>query len=418
MLRLAVRRAVSQTFRNPEPVISSPSPLRLLSTNAAAKKSQPERIAGEMIRYALVDGRTRSSGDWREESMRILEQGVSNLENGEQGSRDAVGLLMLAMSTLLYERGKYQDAMEKLEAIHQKNYSLPLKVASWEGLMGVKMETEQDVNYSVSADDYFLTKGDLNILKLRENSIKGFAALLNGEIESAKSFFDECQDFNTNTYYNQIENALLSYGEYLHSIGNFNLAREMYEKCIEKCDEINVSREYSLSGANMVPEETYLASVCSLGQLLSHTGKMNEAEEMLTKALTSAETHFGKSHPKVGVVLTCIAKMYKEKAKLEGSSSIIVQEGLYRKALDILKAPDLNSEANDVALEKRDIISLARGGYAELLLIQQNRREEGERMKKWSESIWRNRRLSLAEALDFSESSKFSIVDTHVCRII
>lgn len=58
------------------------------------------------------------------------------------------------------------------------------------------------------------------------------------------------------------------------------------------------------------------------------------------------------------------------------------------------------------------------GGYAELLLIQQNRKEEGEKMKRWAESVWRNHRLTLAEALDFSESSKLAVIDTRICRII
>jgi len=39
-----------------------------------------------------------------EEAMRILEQGASNLQGGGEGSAEAVGLLMLAMSTLLYRR--------------------------------------------------------------------------------------------------------------------------------------------------------------------------------------------------------------------------------------------------------------------------------------------------------------------------
>ena len=36
--------------------------------------------------------------------MRILEQGASNLQGGGEGCGEAVGMLMLAMSTLLYRR--------------------------------------------------------------------------------------------------------------------------------------------------------------------------------------------------------------------------------------------------------------------------------------------------------------------------
>lgn len=58
------------------------------------------------------------------------------------------------------------------------------------------------------------------------------------------------------------------------------------------------------------------------------------------------------------------------------------------------------------------------GGYGEVLCVQQNRNAEGERMKRWAEDWWRNRRLSLAEALDISESSKVLVVDTRICRAL
>jgi hypothetical protein len=38
--------------------------------------------------------------------MRILEQGASNLQGGGEGAAEAVGMLMLAMSTLLYRRSE------------------------------------------------------------------------------------------------------------------------------------------------------------------------------------------------------------------------------------------------------------------------------------------------------------------------
>jgi len=138
----------------------------------------------------------------------------------------------------------------------------------------------------------------------------------------------------------------------------------------------------------------------------------------LTKALTKAEQHFGPTHPKVGVVLTCIATMFKHKAKLEASSALLIQEGLFRKAIDLLKAPSLDSEVADMQVAKRDIVALARGGYADILCIQQSRKAEGERMKNWAEAAWKNRRLSLAQALEFSEPSQAAVIDTRICRVL
>lgn len=59
------------------------------------------------------------------------------------------------------------------------------------------------------------------------------------------------------------------------------------------------------------------------------------------------------------------------------------------------------------------------GGYGEALSVQQNRKDEGEKMKRWAEAAWRNRRLSLAEALEISEPSlKLPVIDTRICRAL
>lgn len=67
-------------------------------------------------------------------------------------------------------------------------------------------------------------------------------------------------------------NVLLSYGEYLHCNGNFTSAKDMYELAVNASNTKDISREYFLTAANMVPEEVSLAGTCALGQILSHTG--------------------------------------------------------------------------------------------------------------------------------------------------
>ncbi|KAL6609859.1 hypothetical protein ACP70R_039828 [Stipagrostis hirtigluma subsp. patula] len=390
---------------------------------AAAGETQPERVAAEMVRYALGGAAHRSSP---EEAMRILEQGASNLQGGGEGSAEAVGLLMLAMSTLLYRSGKRHDAMEKLKATQQVAPSTAFRVAAWEALMGLHMEAGQEISSSVSPDDSVDLSikdddnkwSDQDHLKFRVNTIKGLIALLNGETESATQLFtDGCFDFCAGRK-NQTENAFFSFGEYLHCVGDFPMATQVYERVLEAVRVEDTSGNL-LAAGNMVPEEVSLGATCSYGQLLSHSGKFGEAEDYLTRALQKAEEQFGANHPKVGIVLTCVARMYKLKAKFEGSSSIMVQEGLYRKALEVLKAPAINSEGASKQMDWRDIISLARGEYAELLLIQSNRKAEGERMKEWAEDAWRNRRLTLAQALEFAEPSKPTVVvDTRIGRVV
>uniref|UniRef100_A0A452Z9C1 MalT-like TPR region domain-containing protein n=1 Tax=Aegilops tauschii subsp. strangulata TaxID=200361 RepID=A0A452Z9C1_AEGTS len=121
--------------------LSAPKPRPPLARHyAAVGETQPERVAAEMVRYALGGAGHQSPS---EDAMRILEQGASNLQGGGEGAAEAVSLLMLAMSTLLYRSGRREDAMEKLKATQQVAPSAAFRVAAWEALMGIRMEASQ-----------------------------------------------------------------------------------------------------------------------------------------------------------------------------------------------------------------------------------------------------------------------------------
>ncbi|WOL04772.1 hypothetical protein Cni_G13494 [Canna indica] len=399
---------------------------RFFGTGGGDAYSPPERLALDMIRYALDHARAQKSSDSYGHAMLVLEQGLSNLRIGAEvvegsGSSDnAMGMLLLAMSTLHYERGELKDSADKLEMVHKLGrVSLDVKVAAWESCAGLDLEAGQDVNALLVTDNcsYCLQSSIESglpvskVTQLRAKSIKGFVDLVNRQHDSLYHGLEG--DINQL----DVGASLLSWGEVSHCVGNFSLAKECYAKALLTSEANRTSNFSYLASANMVPEEVIIGANCALGQHFTHSGKFEEAEELLTKALVKAEEHFGLTHPKVGVVLTCIAIMYKHKAQKEASSSILIQEGLYRKAIDLLKAPMLDCE-DVVPLNRSDVIALARAGYADLLCIQQNRKEEGERMKKWAQSMWKNRRLSLAEALEFSDTSKPAVVDTRICRVL
>lgn len=357
----------------------------------------------------------------------MLEQGLANLSQADSADEDGVGMVLLAMSTLLSEREQFNDAMEKLQMVLDLGRSsLGMRVAAYEGLIGLHLEAGQDVTSSILADkclQLFTSRPEnegnaIEDLYIRANAIKGLVELLVGNIVSAELHFrmHQFNDLLEDKWY--MGNVALSHGEFLHATGHFALAKDFYQKAV-KASEIHGSSEAStLAAANIISGEVSLEATCALGQLATHSGNFTDAEEILTKALTKAEEHFGSSHPNVGVVLTCIAIMFGHKAKMERSSSILIQEGLYRRAIDLLKAPSLDFEVAEMPAARRDILALARGGYAEVLCVQQNRKGEGERMKKWAEYVWRNHRLSLADALEITEPSKVAIIDARVHRVI
>lgn len=382
--------------------------------------SNPNPVSLQMINYALSHARSLKSEVSYGQSMIVLEQCLEQTSESD----DSRALVFMAMSTLLSERGNYDEAIEKLKSVQDlSSSSVGLRVAAMEALVGLYLELGQDDTSTMLADKCLIILGQNEhklsgrggeVIRARANAVKGLVELVHGDIQSAECFFGPGDNEGL------IGSAALSYGELLHAKKNLSLAKELYEKLVRELSEKkDIGNSYSLAACNMSPEEVLLTATCALGQLEAQLGNFGDAEEILTRALNKAEKHFGSYHPKVGVVLTCIALMFRRKATQERSSSLLIQEGLYRRALELLKAPPLDTEGAEANVPRRDIIALARGGYGEALCVQQNRKEQGEEMKRWAESAWRNRRLLLAEALEMSESSsKAVVIDTRISRAL
>lgn len=406
--------------------LSSSSPYRLIH-DGIIKSPNANPVALQMIDYALSLAKSQKSDESHAQAMLVLEQCLSSQssENQDVVTHNSKGMVLLAMSSLLSARGSYDDAMEKLQNIQDLIHShLDVRVAAMEALVGLNLEMGNDDTSSVLADKCLELLGkvelknsdeDSEVANARAKAIKGLAELVQGNVESAEPFF---QGFLDNK--GCIGNAALSYGEFLHATRNFSLAKDFYQKVIQ---EVAKKKDFTdiraLAACNMASEEVLLGATCALGQLEVHMGNFGNAEETLTSALNRAEQIFGSRHPKVGVVLTCLALMFQHKAKQEHSSSLLIQEGLYRRAIELLKAPPLDLEVNSTMRCRMDVIALARGGYAETLCIQENRKSEGEKMKRWAEAAWRNRSLSLSEALKISDSSnRMPVVDARICRAL
>ncbi|KAJ8532919.1 hypothetical protein K7X08_015808 [Anisodus acutangulus] len=400
------------------------SPPRFLSYNNnnndvnTGFKTNP--VALQMINYALSLARGQKSDESYAQAQLVLEQCHST-----QSDESAKGLVLLTMSTLFSERGNFADAIQKLQKIQELGLSsLAVRVAASEALAGLYLESYQDDASSATADMCLqlletirleIGGGGSEFLEARAKALKGLVELVRGNVESAQSFFEGAQGDK-----GCIGNVALSYGEFLHCMRDFQMARELYQKAMQDVSESkDFTDSQSLSACNMNLEEMLLGATCALGQLEAHLGNFDDAEEILTAALKKAEERFGNYHPKVGIILTCIALMYRHKAAMERASSLLIQEGLYRRAIEVLKAPPMEIEGVEAKMSRRDILALARGGYAETLIVQQNRKSEGEKMKQWAETAWTNHRLSLAEALESSESSaKVAVIDTRISRIL
>ncbi|KAL8128727.1 hypothetical protein V2J09_017882 [Rumex salicifolius] len=435
MLRFAITRVSSAAAAGR---ISRFAPPRLGAVSSPFRSYQTSDprdvnpVALQMINYAVGLARSLKSDESYAQALLTLEQCLTS--QSQEGQDDAIenskGMVLLAVSTLLSERGNTDDAIQTLLRIQDlPSCSLGIRVAAMEALVGLNLELGLDDTSSVLADNglnlfhkecqRISDESGYEVLNSRAKAIKGLVELVHNNLDSAKTLFEGCKDESC------IGNAALSYGELLHAKRDFTTAKKLYQRVITGlAEKKDYSDSVSVAACNMASEEVLLAATCALGQLESHMGNFENADVILTKALKQAEEHFGTYHPKVGTVLTCIALMYRQKAISEYSSSLLIQEGLYRKAMDLLKAPPLEKDGPDLArssetVDKRDIVVLARGGYAEALCVQEMRKPEGERLKNWASNAWRNRRLSLAEALDISEpASKVPVIDTRICRVL
>ncbi|KAF2537677.1 hypothetical protein F2Q68_00023573 [Brassica cretica] len=318
-------------------------------------------VAIQMVNYALSHARSQKSDESYAQGMLVLEQCLGTQPNDDQASHDSKATVLLAMSDLLYESGNSSEAIERLKQVMSLTLSsLSIRAVAVEALVGLLIQLGQD-DASLMVADEFLERGHENLqdVAATAKTIKGLVELVKGNTESGResllflfhitllSFMHSLIVGAAESLFGGLENhdickgnVALSYGEFLHATGNFEKAKEMYQKAIQGAADT----KESMSSCNMNLKAVSLAATFALGQLESHVGNFGDAEETLTSALTSAEEHYGHNHPKVGVILTGVALMYRNKGKKERSSSILIQEGLFRRALELMKAPPLDSD--------------------------------------------------------------------------
>ncbi|GMY14523.1 hypothetical protein FCV25MIE_09762 [Fagus crenata] len=327
-------------------------PFRTLHGGINGSDASP--VALQMINYALSHARSQKSDESYGQGLLVLEQCLSTqLSEEGQHPENSMGLVLLAMSTLFSERGNFDDAIEKLQRIEDLTHSsLGVRVSAMEALVGLHLELGQDDASSVIADKCLelvekeepKTGGGNSVPLSAVLRLRGWS-LVCGNLESAETFLQGCGNSEGIT-----GSAALSYGESLHAMRHFSLAKE----------------------------RKYCWQPLVLWDSLRHTWGNAGAFKFS-----------------------------------------LIQEGLYRKAIELLKAPPLETNDAEAKVDRSDIVALARGGYAEALCVQQNRKVQGEKMKSWAEAAWRNRRLSLGEALEISEpSSKVHVIDTRTCRVL
>ncbi|XP_052729433.1 uncharacterized protein LOC108327051 isoform X2 [Vigna angularis] len=411
---------------NPFPTNLSPFPTSSFRPFTVGLELESHMVvpdAIKMINYAVNQWRKeRSLGSFRM-GLCVLKHCLScELTEGRDSKHEnSKGMAMLARSTILYERGEYTEAIEKLEDVQElTNSYLGVRVGALEAQAGLYLEMGQDdlaaavadkcmkvVENQRQAKDFEIQRRDFVAHFIRAKALKGLI-----ELVKAEEFFDEPID---QKYWDGT--AGLTYAEFLHKKKNYSLAKEVYRSVVLGAVQIRRAGNPYLAAGNMSANQLLVGSMCAYGQIEALMGDFYWAEHELGKALTEAEeAHGDPKHPLVAAVLASLALMYRRKAIQEHSSALLIQEGLYRKVIDILKVPseETKTEGGAPFVDRSDIAALARGAYAEVLSVQENRKDEGEKMKNLAESMWKHPKMSLADALD----TDTKVIDTRISRII
>ncbi|KAK7292936.1 hypothetical protein RJT34_15794 [Clitoria ternatea] len=398
------------------------SPFRSFTTGLELEAHMTVPDAIKMINYAMRQTRSEKSLGAYRLGLTVLKLCITNelTEGSDPPRENSKGMALLAMSTLMSERGDYSDAIEKLDGVQEfTNSYLGIRVAAFEAQAGYYLEMGQDDKASAVADKCMeLVENepqarDYEAHFHRARALKGLIELINGNIDSAEPFFDKAihESYCDGT-------AGLSYAQFLQMKQDYKMAKEVYRTVIQGAVEMKNAGKPYMGAGNMKLEDLTIGAMCSLGQLESLLGNFSNSELHLSQALKKAEDTYDLRHPKIAVILTSIALMYRRKAIQEKSSALLVQEGLYRKVIDILKVPpvETKSEATAPTIERSDIEAFARGAYAEVLSVQENRKDEADKLRCTAEGMWKNRRMSLADAL--GDSDKTLVLDTRICRLL
>ncbi|RYR15756.1 hypothetical protein Ahy_B04g072682 isoform D [Arachis hypogaea] len=295
--RLSSRAAssVSSTASFLASLTAKPSPVSLTPLAATSfrsygnglelDKSMANPDAINMINYALNHARTDKSFGSYGLGLLVLKHclTIELTEGKDPKNENSKGIALLAMSTLEYERGEYDIALEKLQSIHElTNAYLGVRVAALEAEAGLYLELGQDDKASAIADKCVEVvekqktdddDEDFKALILRAKALKGLIELVKGSIESGT--------------------AALSYGEFLYLKQNYSMAKEVYTSVLKGASDIKKFGNPYLGACNMNLEGLMMGALCSLGQLETYQGNYGNAEKALTQALTLAEETYG-----------------------------------------------------------------------------------------------------------------------------
>eukprot|EP00850_Spirogloea_muscicola_P008819 SM000048S16531 [mRNA] locus=s48:218276:223505:- [translate_table: standard] len=388
--------------------------LRPFATQASSEGAKDwdggESMADQMIEYWRA---SRSKAPYVE-ALRILEQGLSFLVQDGQAAGSATGRILMALATIHIDQGHFAEAGEALEkAAGIPRASYEVRAAALEALASLALRQHQDEAAMSHAtcllrlvDTADRGTGDhrlVEILRDRALTIMGFIEHIRHRLQPAEDLFKEA-----GAWHDEVDvptSSVLMHAEHLHALGDMTRARDLYSTALRMTSP--ACSQAAVAAGPIAPEEVHMGSLAGLGQLACHLGEYDEAEAKLAEALSHAEEINGEKHPRVGVVLAALASVYDQRGRARGSGDVIMAEGLYRRALELLRAsePSAYTDRDDDFV---DVIALTRGRCANVLGWAKNRETEADRLRQAAKEGWAGEgslENALAESLGSADAA-------------
>ncbi|XP_002962915.2 uncharacterized protein LOC9662180 isoform X1 [Selaginella moellendorffii] len=383
-------------------------PHRFLASLAHGDDAAAEGMAAQILDYAAAARKKGGAGYL--DAMQVLEHGVSFVKNSGPSAANALCKIQFAIADFHADQGKVSDATEVLHGVSSnESAGLEVRVSALEALVGLYLQIHEDELASAQLQTISELATPESDIGPRSQALAGLVKLSGGQFDAAAASCFEA--FPPDTKQGA---AILSRAEVAHVRGDDKEAKNFYESAAALAkNETDKSK-----GATMTSTEVHSAALAGLGQLSADLGCFDEAEKFLTEGLQVAESISGETHARVGLVLSCMADLYSRRAKAE-NSGFMIAEGLYRRSLNLLKAPPLEKEAKD-KLQYLDAIAITRARYADILSSVEQRASEAERLKSWATAAWRNQR-SLSDVLKAAArdngSKLHSVIDVRLGRV-
>ncbi|KAK3282362.1 hypothetical protein CYMTET_9893 [Cymbomonas tetramitiformis] len=401
-------------------------------------------IVGEMVEYGYT---SMKSGEFQK-----IDEAISAMEHGKDILGSGAGPVLLMIAKLHEDLGRHDKAVEMLNEAVGEQYGADVRVAGHGALAQLCLkenEAEGAVQQAQAAAQVALAFQELkpepqeeaqidpnvlpfsiqeimpeqqeeaqidpNALLVQAYSIAGRVQLLFNEFEGASEMFGVATSRwveSTAEGDAVVAPGLCDSAMTLHATtdltddANFKALGWVYNRAANAAAAteslLKTNPVVAISGI-----EVEAAALFGSAQACVRTGRLQEAEQQLTLAMTAAEAISGPQHKRVGLVLLVLADVYARRAGkgrqslqeqlgdketplvADGGGNFMLAEGLYQRGMKLVGAPLTLGVEENPGMDPT-LIAIVRARFGQVLMHTSGREREAEEWMRVARDGWKS----------------------------